>query len=356
MRVGHISVHACIRAHKMAWTMGPTGHDQYMISERIAATHSITPYKGVSIFEAKGDELSRCLQLRQAILNLEPYVDIWHVHNEPNWIFRQVHEVATKPIIWDIHDWTSLRKVEVPHPKELEEEQYAIENADGFSVCSKGYLKKIRELSKKPSQVVYSMVPERFFIRERPGHLPGICFEGGVKGKNDQRYNFPYRNWASFSHEAVKNFTEEQKFYFYTANDGEDFSDYEQKKVLFRAPEIYPEMLALMSQHDAGLVGTPFPVKDFEDSMPNKLFEYLAAGLPCIIINSPEALRFGLENQVGIGIQDASQVAEAMESLKDHRVSEDRWAFTMESQMPKLFSLYSEVLCNRSPRVIAQMT
>jgi len=88
--------------------------------------------------------------------------------------------------------------------------------------------------------------------------------------------------------------------------------------------------------------------------MPNKFFEYVAAGLPCIIVNSPEAQRFAEENNLGVGIQDATQVKQALDSLKDHRVAQDRWGYTMESQIPKLLALYQEVLGAKSPRVIAQ--
>jgi hypothetical protein len=58
-----------------------------------------------------------------------------------------------------------------------------------------------------------------------------------------------------------------------------------------------------LSQHSVGIVGTPYPLSDFADSMPNKLFEYVAAGLPVICINAPEAAKYAEANGLGMGVQ-----------------------------------------------------
>jgi hypothetical protein len=120
-------------------------------------------------------------------------------------------------------------------------------------------------------------------------------------------------------------------------------------------PMLYNEMINECAKYDCGLVGTPFPLPDFEDSMPNKLFEYVAAGIPSIVINSPEAAKFVEENGLGLSVQDASMVPEAMERLKgDCNVKQDRWRFTMETEMPGLLELYGS-LCGKSERVISQI-
>ena len=108
-----------------------------------------------------------------------------------------------------------------------------------------------------------------------------------------------------------------------------------------------------MAMYDAGLVGSPYPLDDFKDSMPNKLFEYISAGIPALVFNAPEAGKYVEENGLGLSIQDASEVPQALEKLKDHNVLMDRWRYTMDGEIPSLVTLYGE-LCGQSQRVIAQ--
>lgn len=355
MRIAHISLHGCIRMHKIAMSQTLMGHPCHVLANFIAPAHSSNGYASVHKWdiEADKDSFPTSPQLAEEIRILSPHVDIFHVHNEPNWIFRTVKENTNKPVVFDIHDWTSLRRVSDPPAFELIEEKYALENADGFVVPSKGYLDKIREESNKPSILAYSMVPQ-FLFPEVDGKSEGLVYAGGVKGKNVEFiYNYEYRNWAAFSQLAV-NLTD-REFDFYTANGGEDFCEYENEKIHMHPPKIYPDMMQSIAGHEAGIVGAPIEILDFRDSMPNKLFEYISAGVPAIIINAPEAQAFVEQNDLGVGIRDVSELPEALEKLTNHNVSLDRWGFTMESQIPKVLALYEEIRCAQSPRAIPQM-
>jgi glycosyltransferase involved in cell wall biosynthesis len=357
VRIAHITLHGCIRAQKVGWTQITQGHTVYFVAQQVAAAHSANAYNGVLIFDPTpqpGQILPDETQLTNSIKLLEPHVDIFHVHNEPNWIFKTVRQATRKPVIFDIHDWTSLRGVEDPVPFELEGERFALEYADGFCVPSKGYLKKIRSLTKKPTGLVYSMVPGFLFPQPQGIKNPGLVFEGGVKGKGDLRYNYAYRNWAQFAQDTVKMLKEEVDFFFYTANGGEDFEEYKHDRIKISPPLVYDDLLRMLSTHSLGLVGSPFPVSEFNDAMPNKLFEYVAAGIPCMVFNSPEAKDYVERQGIGCGIQDVSQVPMTLEKLKDHKMLQDRWAYTMESQMPSLNALYQEVLWSRGRRGIIQ--
>jgi glycosyltransferase involved in cell wall biosynthesis len=292
-------------------------------------------------------------QLKNIVHLLNKEVDLYHLHNEPNWIFRTVRDNTDKPVVFDIHDWTSIRKD--PVAWEVENEKYALANADAFVVPSRGYLKKIREVSKKPSLLVYSKVPSFLFAKEPVVRKHGLVYEGGLKGKDqNQTYNYEYRNWAQFIQKVVAGFPNGNKAYLYSANDGDDFSEYKSDKIELKMPMLYNELIQEMAQYDCGLVGTPFPLPDFEDSMPNKLFEYIGAGIPCVVVNSPEAARFVEENGLGLSVQDASEVPQALEKLKDNTVRRDRWRHTMETEMPPLIEMYGE-LCGKKERVISQM-
>lgn len=354
MRIGELSLHGCIRMNKQAWSLALQGHETHYLASQIAPTHSVSTYASVHLWEyLQPDGKLSPKQIVNSIRMVDPHIDVWHVHNEPNWIFRAVHENTTKPVIFDIHDWTSLRRVKEVDPSEVEEERYALEHADGFCVPSQGYLKRIRGLSKKPSVLVYSMLPEGLFAREKREKKPGLVYAGGLKGKNlEFVYNYDYRNWCEVM-QGVANAGHD--VYGYSANGGEDFEDYAHERIHISPPEVYDELIRKLSQHTAGLVGTPFHVAEFDDAMPNKLFEYISAGIPVIVLNAPEAGRFVEDHDLGICVRDASEIPNALERLTDHNIPLDRWQYTMESQLPSLLGLYEEVLWNKRPRTLRQI-
>lgn len=285
---------------------------------------------------------------------LEDHVDIWHVYNEPNFIFKVVRDNSQKPIVFDIHDWTSLREAAPVIPDELIAEKLALEGADGFVTCSMGYQRHLREQTQKPNVMVYSMVPAALYPTEVHKTKPGLVYEGGLKGKTDLEINYPYRNWAAFLKEAVKTFPEGHKAYCFSAGGPEDFGDYQDDKIEVYDYIRYDQLLVELSRSTVGLVGSPMPLKDFRDSMPNKLFEYIAAGTPCLVINAPEAQQFVEMHNLGVGIRDPSEVATALDKLTNHNISKDRFAFTMETQIGKLVALYEEVMCVKLGTVLSQ--
>lgn len=347
--VCHVSTHACIRAHKIGWTWALAGYETHLSSSYIAPTHSSSLYDTVHNWMDHNEHGIDGTQLAATTRLLSTVVDLFHVHNEPNWIFKVVKENTDKPVIWDIHDWTSLGSHRLPF--EIEMEGWALTHADGFCVPSQGYYRRIRALTDKPTALVYSKVPKELYPPDRTHTHPGLVYEGGTKGKSDLEYNYPYRNWSAFAQEVVKH--SQEQMYFYTSNDGEDFAHYENPNIHMERPVLYNELLFRLGTHTAGLVGSPYPLRDFEDSMPNKLFEYVSAGIPVIIVNAPEAQRFAEFHGLGIGVQDPTEVKDALTRLKGYRIDRERWKFAMQGELPTLENLYGEVL-RSGRRVIRQ--
>lgn len=338
----------------MGWALSALGLETHLLAGRIAPVHSSSSFSTVQLWnshlpEGGWDER----QLKNAVRLIDRHVDLYHVHNEPNWMFRVIRETTDKPVIFDIHDWTSIRN-DPGQVEEVKEEEFAIANASAFVVPSEGYLKRIRAISKRPSILIHSKVSQMFYPPKPKEKKGGIVFEGGLAGLPLYfNYNYPYRNWASFAKDAVKTFPEGLKFTFYSAGGDEDFSEYKDPKIDVYPTQNYPDLIAALSTHDCGLVGTHYPLPDFEDSMPNKLFEYVAAGIPVLVLNSPEAQRYCEANNLGVGISSPTQVYEAMEKVKSLRVDRDRWKFSMESEITALVAFYEELLAS-TRRVIAQ--
>lgn len=354
MRIAQITFHGCIRSHKKSMCLTNLGHQVDFVANFVAPCHSVSGYERLHIYSVETPEhgIVNDRQLKNIVQLLSKEVDIFAVDNEPNWIFRTVRDNTDKPVVFDIHDWTSIRDNAIPW--EVENEKYALANADAFVVPSKGYLRRIREVSKKPSLLLYSKVPSFLFAKEPLVKKRGLVYEGGLKGKDEnQLYNFDYRNWAKFINKAVEGFTDRQAVLI-SANDGDDFSEYQNPKIVLKMPMLYNDMIQEMAQYECGLVGTPFPVKDFEDSMPNKLFEYIASGIPCVVVNSPEAEKYVTEHGLGVGVRDASEIASAMDKLTGLPVKMERHRHSMETEIPALVELYGS-LCGKSERIISQI-
>lgn len=340
----------------MGWALQAAGHQVHFLAAHYAPVHAWNMYETASQWvdigpngEVDGNQLAR------SIHHYSKLVDIIVYSNEPNYPFRIIKENTDLPVIYDIHDFTSLSTSRFP--EELEMEKWALEHADGFIVPSRGYLKKIRGISKKPSILVYSKVPQALYpqVTHVKSH-PGLVYEGGLKGLDKaDSYNYAYRNWAAFMQKVAEGLKGEDQIYCYSANDGEDFKEYLHDKIKISPPLLYNVLLGSLGMHTAGLVGTPYPVSDFQDSMPNKLFEYVSAGIPCVVVNSPEAKTFVEENELGLGISDATEVPDALDKLRNTRVHLDRWQYAMESEVPKLVELLREVACISNPRIIRQV-
>lgn len=341
IRVAHISYHGCIRLHKMAYEFCRTGHDVHLIASQISSTHSWNTYSTVNLFNADAGGFGLDIrQLQNAVRVLKPHVDLYHVHNEPNWIFKATKTATMKPVIFDIHDWTSLRKAAPTHPLEIEEEKFALQYADGFCVPSKGYLRRIQEITKKPTIMVYSKLGSWLYPEVPKVKLPGFTYAGGVSNGGNDTYNYPYRNWA----EVGQKLAEKRKVYFYSANPG-DFSKYKHENIQVFPPKTYPDLLNAIAQHSVGMVGSPYPLLDFEDSMPNKLFEYISAGIPVVAFNSPEVGKFVEENKLGYSVKNASEALDVFDELSnDTSVVKKRWELAMEAEVPRLTGFYKEVL------------
>lgn len=115
------------------------------------------------------------------------------------------------------------------------------------------------------------------------------------------------------------------------------------------------EVAQAMTRARAGVV-VFLPLRNHVESQPNKLFEYMAAGLPVIASDFPYWRQIVGDVRCGVHAdpRDPAAVAEAVTSLLDHpeRAQEMgalgqaavRERFNWQTQVPTLLSLYSELL------------
>ena len=105
---------------------------------------------------------------------------------------------------------------------------------------------------------------------------------------------------------------------------------------------------------DCGLWTLPNPCRNFYLALGNKIFEYLAAGLPILVANYPEARRVVEGHDVGLMFDpyDPKAIAESIRTLQDDTAGRTRMqqnakialaALDADREWDKLVALYDEI-------------
>jgi len=107
----------------------------------------------------------------------------------------------------------------------------------------------------------------------------------------------------------------------------------------------YAALIRLMSRYDWGFYGSTDPHPQITKTFPNKVFEYVAAGIPVITLNGGEAAEWVVANGVGIALEDIKELPERYDEHKQLKLNvlEKRDQFTAESQAPGLVRIYEEL-------------
>jgi len=326
-----VSGHACIRVTKETLALVARGHTVETVSQR--QPFGFNHFDSMSIYRG-GEMLKRTIRASKA--------DIFHIHNEPDWMVRAVREATDKPIVFDIHDLNSLRHVSEPN----EEEVNAFTMADAFVHVSepcREYAEKYHG-SEKPSIVLHPYMP-RVFVDDnvRDVSWDTICYEGGLAEKpspDPEQFNI------RFLAPVVKRFIEQGfNFYLFPAGVMKE-GVYDNLGAYVAYPAQYPNMLSGLRACGFGFVGACQSAHLMEAAMPNKLFEYMSQGVVPVMAYASEASKFAEEHEIGITLNSVDNLKE---QLKDgpkirENVLKKRHDFVMEKHIDPLIDLYEGLL------------
>jgi len=336
--IGHVSLHSCVRAHKIAWAWADETKNKVVLFTEMVDNrhHNWWLYDACVKLYKDNKGAFHPWQYEMAVKTPDPIIDVWHVHNEPDWPVWVLRKHTKKPIIYDIHDLRSVRE-----GQSEENEDKAFEAADAFSVVSRNYMNRvIKRTQTKPVREVLSCVPKGMFPKERvTPYSGGIVYEGGLG--NADKAEFKCRAWSD-----VFGKIEDLgiQMWAYTANPAvKGF-----RKTIIKGPIPYINMLQELTAHEFALIGSPEPDPMFDGALPNKLFEYMCAGLPMICMNAPDVSQFLMATGMGVTVNDVKDIPDAMQYMRDRKfrktVWTNRWSWTQESQIPKVTWLYEKVL------------
>jgi glycosyltransferase involved in cell wall biosynthesis len=110
-------------------------------------------------------------------------------------------------------------------------------------------------------------------------------------------------------------------------------------------------LLNEITQYDFGWSGlnvNPKNRKHLDVSLPNKVFEYVACGLPVLSFKHENIMSFLNQHEVGLIFNNISEMASKLQNLSDIRCIKDtvlkkRYEFTVEKNINRLIHYYEKI-------------
>lgn len=352
MNIVFISGHSCIRCQKMALPLVERGHKVHMIAKKIPSMSEY--YDSFTVCAGTNHYLA-------AIDNFAKSADVFHVHNEPSWFVTAVKERSDVPVVLDVHD-SFLGRMTAEEEQErrdngeavfrvFTEERNNFQLADGLvfpgkefadTVCSEFRLEQ-------PRLVLPSYLPRQYYQYIGKEWIGGLVYEGRVDLKADIAKN---PNMSGFKYCDYEELAKELHFL------GIDFHIYGPQTVYEKFIEVYDKiaylhggkefrhLLPAIGRHDWGLIGNIFPTAEWDVAMPNKLFDYIAASVPPVVINAKASADFVLEHGIGIVVESLEEFRSRWSEHREcrKRLIKFRQKWIMEKHIHNLEGLYN-VLC-----------
>jgi len=298
------------------------------------------------------------LKFRKMLAKIVNSVDIIHCHNEPNYHIVDTIKVCSGkiPIIYDIHDFTSMRS-----GRKSQNEKTAYEMSDVIIHVSTDFIYYGEKLyGKKPSQVIFSSPSKKYIVNNDRKHKSDqkeihFVYQGGIfdpswKGKK----KYSYRNYCPIFTEILN---EGHHIHIYTGVNKNRLPSYmilndQYNNFHFYGKLKYSDLLLEMSNYDFGLAGFNFnnihsqSAKDYLNAaMGNKMFDYLFSGLPVITFNADAMSNFVKSNNCGFekkeGITWSHLAHQSINKLEINKVANK---YCMENQISVLTKIYENLL------------
>lgn len=341
VKIAMVSWHGCIRVFKESLALQQAGHSVYLITH--SAPWGVNLWDKVCLYVDK-NQLARTIR--------ECDADIFHVHNEPDWLVPVVREGTKRPVIFDVHDLESLRWGNGPNQVEYD----AFRAADGFVHVSDPCRFAAEQFhgSDKPTRVILSYVNREFVAPE--GHIipapsfRSIVYEGGLDATEDpqpiagepHKFKVNIRNFIRLFGDLYQ-----QGFSVNVLSASPVVNNrYEEVGTSVAPPMSYQSMLFGLRPFGLGFVGAAFSAELMEFALPNKLFEYMSQGVVPFCLFAKESARFLEQNECGFSIKHPKELLGHEGEYEKYRrnVLARRHEFVMELQTESLLSLYEEVM------------
>ena len=196
---------------------------------------------------------------------------------------------------------------------------------------------------------LYSYVNEDDFVDiELPieEHLGGVVYQGSIY-EPTPNHPLPYRIYDKVAKEIIDMGID---FHIYPGRGYEKHMYYYESIGCKVHKSLDPkELLKNLARHDWGFCGSPIEHRQWHNTIANKLFDYVASGIPSFIYKAKATEALYGKRGIGVCIENISDIKpwyndkEERNRCKD-RIKEYRSEGTMESQLSELENFYEKVL------------
>lgn len=335
MKILFLQHKPCNRNFKIAQGLKEAGHSISL--GYFNADHSIKNRLWEGIFDVK---VQLAVDPRNQIAELAQGCEVCHVHNEPDKLTRFAIETIGRdmPVFHDTHDLISIRGGFGGNPID---ERYAHTHADGLIFVSGYQLQQSRKLYSNgvPAMILWSAINAADVPTERLPKLSNkdgevhIVYQGAcnVRAYRDHRELFAQIAQAGF------------QLHIHSAFSGDEYRQLAERydNMHFYPPMYRRELFPLLTQYDIGLIPLNIDESTWECGqacMPNKLFEYIAAGLPILARNLTALNEFITERRCGFlydGVEDIRAIRK--DDILNMKTTN---LITMEDRIPALVAFY----------------
>ncbi|MEI7815182.1 MAG: hypothetical protein WCJ13_10385 [Coriobacteriia bacterium] len=260
------------------------------------------------------------------------HADLLLVNNEPNWPVGVWREAAGgRPLVLDVADIQSQRPSGFVDPYEAQ----AFDLADAYVFVTEGQHEWAvdRRLvdPEKPYAVLSNNALAREMIESTPlSHLGGLVYQGGLDMRSARC------GWRDLSGLA-----DAMNGQLHLYGDSVDYG-------ISHGTELeYSLLIHRLARHDWGFVGSPVPSIAWNMTLPNKIYEYFAAGIPVVVMNAAQCRPF-CDEGMGAYCETVEQVADWVRTVDPapyrRAVIERRGELTMEAHIGPLAQMLASLV------------
>jgi len=338
-----VARHCCIRVQKVALPLINNGYEVHCIAHRFPMFGEM--YKTLIIYQHL-DQLYNAIKLHGD-------ADIFHVHNEPSWFVSAVKNIlGDRPVVLDAHDSMLIRipKGDRKHTRISVDERNNFQLADGVVFVSEPMAKLVRNEFNltQPYVSLPSYVPKEWHRLDAWEWLGGVALEGRVDlpQELEEGKEMHFFQYCEYTELAKQLQAAGVPFFLYTTSKEGALQEHYKNIAIWKGSYPFDKLIRKLGRHNWGFHGNLGNFMVSQYAMPNKLFEYLAAGIPVIEMNAKLAGKFVEKHGLGIHVKS---VPELLERWPEHRecrknVAKNRFDWCMDAHIHKVENLYRELL------------
>jgi glycosyltransferase involved in cell wall biosynthesis len=280
-----------------------------------------------------------------------------HSHNAPDYLtVSALHTVEETPIIHDLHDSLTMRVTGyTPSDDEekireyAEKEKIANERCDGRIYVSRGvrdYIQRRYDVDPLsdivfPNYTPKNLIPDTLLekLSEEDGETH-IVYAGTISSKIEGHH---YDLREVFKEIAMQ----DVHVHVYASREDEAYKALAdgERCIHYHGHLNQRTLLPELTQYDFGWAGfnDALNSKHLDAALPNKIFEYIACGLPILTFPHKTLKEFVERHRVGVVIRDFDELKEDLEKAQElfNIVNRKRFEFTVEKNIDKLIDYYA---------------